>query len=87
MRYNHALALQQLGRRTEAGAALRQARGIDPRDPAIVYALAIFYAQQGQWELALPLARDLMAFAPDSPEPLQLLRRIEKQLAAERSDR
>jgi len=87
VQYNHGLALQQLGRRSEARAALRQARRIDPRDAGIAYAVAIFYVQQGQWELALPHARDLMALAPDSPEPLQLLRSIEEQLAAERSDR
>jgi Flp pilus assembly protein TadD len=85
--YNHGLALQRLGRRTEARAALRQARRIDPRDAGIAYAVAIFYVQQGQWELALPHARDLMALAPDSPEPQQLLQRIERELAAERSDR
>ncbi len=73
--------------RTEAGAALRKARRIDPRDSTIAYALAVFYAQQGQWELALPHARDLIALAPGEPEPLQLLRSIEEQLAAERSNR
>ncbi len=85
--YNHGLALQQLGHRTEAGAALRKARRIDPRDSTIAYAVAVFYAQQGQWELALPHARDLIALAPGEPEPLQLLRNIEEQLAAERSNR
>jgi len=81
--YNHGLALQQLGRRSEARAALRQARRIDPRDAGIAYAVAVFYAQQGQWELALPHARDLMALAPDAPEPQRLLRSIEEQLSAE----
>jgi len=85
--YNHGLALQQLGRRSEARAALQQARRIDPRDAGIAYAVAVFYAQQGQWALALPHARDLIALAPGEPGPQQLLRSIEKELAAERSDR
>jgi predicted CXXCH cytochrome family protein len=84
--YNHGLALQHLGRRSEARAALRQARQIDPRDPAIAYALVVFYVQQGQWEQALPHARDLMALAPGAPEPQQLLQRIESELSAEGSD-
>lgn len=77
--YNHGLALQQLGRRSEARAALRRARQIDPRDPIIAYALAVFYAQQGQWELALPHARDLTELVPGAPEPRELLRRIEAE--------
>jgi predicted CXXCH cytochrome family protein len=77
--YNHGLALQQLGRRSEARAALLRARQIDPRDPTIAYALAVFYAQQGQWELALPHARDLTELAPGAPEPRELLRSIEAQ--------
>jgi tetratricopeptide (TPR) repeat protein len=81
--YNHGLALQQLGRRSEARAALRQARGIDPRDAGIAYAVAIFYVQQGQWELALPHARSLVALAPGAPEPQKLLRSIEAKLSAE----
>jgi Flp pilus assembly protein TadD len=85
--YNHGLALQQLGRRSEARAALREARRIDPRDPAIAYALAIFHVQQGQWELALPHARDLTELAPDATEPQQLLRRIEAELSGEVPDR
>jgi Flp pilus assembly protein TadD len=85
--YNHGLALQQLGRRTEARAALLEARRIDPSDPAITYALAVFYVQQGQWELALPQARDLMALSPGAPEPQQLLQRIEAELSAEEADR
>jgi tetratricopeptide (TPR) repeat protein len=80
--YNQGLALQQLGRRSEAGAALRRAREIDPRDSAVAYALAVFYAQQGQWERALPHAQALLALSPGSPESQQLLRRIQSELAA-----
>jgi tetratricopeptide (TPR) repeat protein len=85
--YNHGLALQQLGRRSEAREALQSARRIDPRDSPIAYALAVFYAQQGQWELALPHARDLIALSPGEPGPRQLLQSIERELAAQRSDR
>lgn len=81
--YNHGLALQQLGRRSEARAALRRARRIDPLDPTIAYALAVFYAQQGQWDLAIPHARELTELAPDAPEPRELLRRIEAQRSAQ----
>jgi tetratricopeptide (TPR) repeat protein len=85
--YNHGLALQQLGRRSDARAALRRARRIDPRDTAIAYGLTVFYVQQGQWEQALPHARDLMALAPGAPEPRELLRRIEAELSAQASGR
>jgi tetratricopeptide (TPR) repeat protein len=81
--YNYGLALQQLGRRSEAVAALREARRIDANDPAFAYALAVFYAQQGQWELALPQARDLAALTPGAAEPRELLRKIEAELSAE----
>jgi predicted CXXCH cytochrome family protein len=64
--YNYGLALQQLGRRRQAEAALQRAHVLGPADPQIVYALAVFYAQQQQYERALPYARLLTELAPDS---------------------
>jgi predicted CXXCH cytochrome family protein len=52
MRYNYALALQHLGRRSSAEKELLRAYAIEPQNPGIVNALAIFYIQEQQWEKA-----------------------------------
>jgi Flp pilus assembly protein TadD len=62
------LALLQLGRRREARAALAAAERLDPRDPATLYALAIFHAQNGERSQALEWADKLQAIAPDDPD-------------------
>jgi predicted CXXCH cytochrome family protein len=76
VRYNHALALQHLGRNAEAEAALLATRVLDPRDPAIVHALAVLYMQQGKWNAALAQAETLVELAPEAPGAHQLLARI-----------
>jgi predicted CXXCH cytochrome family protein len=75
--YNYALVLQQLGRNADAEVALLAAHQIEPRDPSIVHALAVYYAQQQRWEPALRYARALSELLPGAPEPRALLRRIE----------
>jgi predicted CXXCH cytochrome family protein len=80
VRYNYALALQHLGRRAEAETALLQAYQTDSRDPGIVHALAIFYAQQQQWERALPYAQKLIELAPGEPGPRQLMQQIQERV-------
>jgi predicted CXXCH cytochrome family protein len=79
VRYNLALALQHLGRRAEAEAALLDAHRIDARDPDVLQALAILYAQRGELEEARYWAEKLVALAPGAPGPLQLLRRIREE--------
>jgi tetratricopeptide (TPR) repeat protein len=81
VRCNQALALQHLGRRDEAEAALVEADRMEPRDPDIVNALAVFYAQQGAWRKALPYARRLVELAPESPGPKRMVRQIERELS------
>ncbi|HEV3447606.1 MAG TPA: tetratricopeptide repeat protein, partial [Gemmataceae bacterium] len=51
--YNHGLALQRLGRRSEAEVALLKAQSLAPSDRAVIYALAVFYAQDRRWFLAV----------------------------------
>jgi tetratricopeptide (TPR) repeat protein len=82
VRYNYALTLQHLGRHAEAETALLKAYGVDPHDADIVQALVIFYAQQRRWRQALPYAEELRRLRPDTPEPRQLLQRIQDAVAA-----
>jgi tetratricopeptide (TPR) repeat protein len=81
-RYNRALLLQQLGRTTQAEQALLEAQQLDARDPDILYALVVFYAQQQDWSRALPYARALTEISPGAPGPQQLLRQIQKQISS-----
>jgi tetratricopeptide (TPR) repeat protein len=83
-RYNRALLLQQLGRTTQAEQALLEAQQLDARDPDILYALVVFYAQQQDWSRALPYARALTEISPGAPGPQQLLRKIQKQISSSR---
>jgi Flp pilus assembly protein TadD len=64
-------ALQRIGRRADAEAAFLKAQQVDPRDPDIVYALAILCLQQNDWPRARmpPRARDSV---PGNPQPGEL---------------
>lgn len=75
--YNYALALQHLERRPAAEANLIKANRMDPRDPTIVHALAIFYVQDENWEKAEPFARQLVQLTGNDPGAQQLLQMIE----------
>ncbi len=79
VRYNYALALQGLERNFEAAAELRKAYKIDNRAPDIVYALAVFHAQQAQWQDALPYAQQLVNLVPNAPGPRQMLNEIQQR--------
>ncbi len=48
--------------------ALLQAQRLDPMDAATTYALAVFYAQDGQQTQALAWAEKLQALAPTDPQ-------------------
>jgi tetratricopeptide (TPR) repeat protein len=74
--YNLGLARQQLGQPRPAEAALRRARELDPADPAIAYALAVFYAQQGRRADALREADALQRLQPDNAQAAQLAQRL-----------
>jgi len=80
VRYNYALALQHLGRRSAAERELLAAHEADPRDPSIVNALVIFYIQQQRLEEAQVYAVKLVNLAPNQPGPRQMLQRIEQEL-------
>jgi predicted CXXCH cytochrome family protein len=74
--YNQSLALQRLGRRTEAEVALLKAQSLSPADRAITYALAVFYAQDRRWFLAIPWAEKLVSLDPADPQAQQFLERV-----------
>jgi predicted Zn-dependent protease len=80
--YNLALALQQLGRHPKGEAELLEARRLAPGDAGIVQAITVLYIQQERWKEALPQARALVALTPDAIQALQLVRRIEAELAS-----
>jgi cytochrome c-type biogenesis protein CcmH/NrfG len=65
--------LQQLGRRPSAEGALLQAQKLDPGDPAICYALAIFYAQGRQQTQALAWAEKVLVLDPANAQARQLV--------------
>ena len=81
MRYNYALALQHLGLRAEAEAALREAYELNSQEGDIVYALAIFNLQEQRWDQALFYARKLQDLTPPgSAGPRQLIEQIESRM-------
>ena len=82
VRYNHGLALLRAGKQAEAELALRSAYALARRDPQIVHALTLFYTQTSNWQRALPLARELVALAPEDPGAREMLARIESELSA-----
>jgi Flp pilus assembly protein TadD len=79
--YNHGLALLRAGKPGAAESALREAYALAKRDPQIVHALTLYYTQAGQWQQALPLARELVALAPDDPGAREMLTRIEAEVS------
>jgi len=79
VRYNQGLVLQRLGRLFEADVALNKAHQVDPNDPDIVYALTVFYVQQGNPERARSYAEKLAVLSPGM-DPDQLLQQIEQTL-------
>ncbi len=82
VQYNHGLALLRAGKPAEAEVALRAAYQGARTDPQIVHALTLFYTQNGSWQKALPLARELVAIAPEDPGAREMLARIEAALSA-----
>ena len=81
VRYNYALALQHLGLRAEAEAALREAYELNSQEGDIVYALAIFNLQEQRWDQALFYARKLQDLTPPgSAGPRQLIEQIESRM-------
>jgi predicted CXXCH cytochrome family protein len=79
VQYNLGLAEQGLGRNAQAEQALARAAQLEPRDPAIVHAQVVLYAQQGRWDEALPLARRLVELTQGAPGAVGLLRRVEAE--------
>jgi Flp pilus assembly protein TadD len=65
--YNLGLALQQLGERNEAEAALLRAQQLDPNDPSLAYALAVFNAQAGRMSKVQEWVSVLRTLSPNDP--------------------
>lgn len=80
VQYNYGLALQRAGRRSAAEEALRRAHRLQPDTPDFLNALAIFYAQEEEWETALDYAERLVQLRPNAARPQRLLQQIRSQL-------
>ena len=77
VRYNHALALERVGRYDDSFVALQSAHQLDPRDVPILEALTINRVNREQWRDAQRYAKLLRAVAPGSVFAHQTLQRIE----------
>ena len=80
VRYNYALALENLGAKPKALVVLLEAYEIDPYDPRIVQLLVVFYATDNDLETALEYARHLLEINPDSPKAQDLADQLERRV-------
>ncbi|TMB44294.1 MAG: tetratricopeptide repeat protein [Deltaproteobacteria bacterium] len=75
--YVHAVALESLGRRDEAIAALTRALERSPYDPDLLFGLSTFNREAGHLPEARDYARRLGTVAPDDERVLALLRELD----------
>jgi tetratricopeptide (TPR) repeat protein len=66
--YPYAVALHSAGRVQAAIDMLEQARGRDPRDRDVLFALATFHRDAGRMSRALEYAEQLQRYYPEDPE-------------------
>ena len=78
--YNLGLLLQKLRSDTGAESALKRALAIEPENPDYLYALAVFYLERGNLEMARETAEKLSSARPDLPAGKRLLEMIEKRI-------
>jgi tetratricopeptide (TPR) repeat protein len=77
--YNYGVALQRLGRLAAAEDALLAGYRLAERDPSLLQALVVLYAQRREPERALPYARKLRDLNPESPDAQRLVERLEAE--------
>ena len=77
--YNLGLLLQKLRRDDEAEAALQRALAVEPEDADYLYALAVFYLNQGDIQRARQAAEKLYDAHPTLPAGRQLLDAIDRR--------
>jgi len=73
------LLLQKLRRDAEAEAALKRALSVEPENPDYLYALAVFYLDQGNLENARKMAETLRTVQPNLPAGDRLLKIIDRK--------
>jgi len=76
--HNYGLALDQMGQKEPAEAELLQAQRLNPFDPSIPYALAVFYAQSGRKAQALQWAERLRVLRPGDPQVQRLIASLQE---------
>ena len=81
VRYNYGLALQSLGKTSEAENQLLRAYQADPTAPDLANALVSFYLQQRNLAQALTYAERLAALQPGNASVTALVSQIREALA------
>ena len=77
--YNYGLSLQRLGRPGEAEKSLKTACRLAPGETDFLYALAVLYSQQEQWEQAIKCAEELVARRPNDRQMRALLEHVRQR--------
>ncbi len=85
--YNYGLTLERAGRRRAAETALLRAYDLDPDDPQIVYAIAVFYLQERHHRRAMTYARRLAQLTPTDPVAQNFLARLQRTIAGRGAQR
>jgi tetratricopeptide (TPR) repeat protein len=80
--YNLGLALQYLGRNSEAVTAFEKALGVEPENLDYLYALADHYIKQREFRKALAVTERMIAAHPDNPLGRDLKANIERALGS-----
>jgi tetratricopeptide (TPR) repeat protein/Zn finger protein HypA/HybF involved in hydrogenase expression len=78
--YNLGLARSRIDDRPRAEEALLRAHDLDQAEPDYLYALATFYLQGGEFELAHEWTSRLVEAVPGAPGPLELRAEIERRM-------
>lgn len=78
IQYNYGLALQRLGRRSEAETALLTAHQREPASTDYLYALAYFYGQQRNWSEARRWVEELLRVDPSHQSGWALRQSIQR---------
>ncbi|QGJ70793.1 TPR repeat-containing protein YrrB [Planctomycetales bacterium 10988] len=81
-RYNYGLALLKLQELSEAEEQMKEAVRLDPQNSEVIYALALVYQAQGNWQRVREFAEYLLSQNPQDPNARQLYLQVMQHLNA-----